>query len=201
MTSSALCGEPAVMQLPNTITLGRLVIAVASFVALELAGVNAVDAALVWLAFGLFILAAATDFLDGYLARLWHQVTPLGRVLDPLADKVLTCGAMILLLKFPAASAVQPDWLVVVVVAREFLVTAVRGAAEASGHPFPADRLGKAKMIVQCVSCAGLMTLVAGTRFWYGVTLVATWLAFALAVVSGINYCWKARMLLGTRPV
>ena len=111
---------------------------------------------------------------------------------------MLTCGAMILLLKFPEARKIMPDWVVVIVVAREFLVTAVRGAMEASGHPFPADKVGKLKMVLQCISCAGLMSVVAGARIWYEVTVVATWLALALALVSGVRYCWNARVLLAS---
>ena len=184
------------MQLPNAITLGRVVVGVASFVFLDLAAGKQVEAGHIWVAFWLFMVAACTDFLDGYLARRWKQVTPLGRVLDPFADKVLTCGAMIMLLEFDAARAILADWMVVIVVAREFLVTAVRGAMEAAGHAFPADRLGKWKMVLQCASSAGIMTVVAGARIWYETTIVATWLALALTVVSGIQYCWRARVLL-----
>lgn len=184
------------MQLPNAITLARVVVGLVSFVFLDLAGGAVVDTTRMWVAFWLFMLAACTDFLDGWLARRWKQVTPLGRVLDPFADKVLTCGAMILLLEFPAARAILPDWVVVIVVAREFLVTAVRGAMETAGHAFPADKLGKWKMVLQCASCAGLMTIVAGARIWYETTIVVTWLALLLTVVSGLQYCWRARVLL-----
>ncbi len=179
------------MNVPNAVTLARLVVAAAAFVAL--------DRGCAWASFYLFILAAATDYVDGWLARRWQQVTPLGRVLDPFADKVLTCGAMILLLEHQAAREILYGWVVVVIVAREFFVTAVRGVMEAAGHPFPADRLGKWKMVSQCIACAGLISLVAGTRFWWWVTVASTWLALALTVVSGAQYLWKARKVLLTR--
>lgn len=184
------------MQLPNAITLARVVVGLGSFAFLEFAGGAHVDTTRMWIAFWLFMVAACTDFLDGWLARRWKQVTPLGRVLDPFADKVLTCGAMIMLLEFDAARAILSDWMVMIIVSREFLVTAVRGAMEAAGHPFPADKLGKWKMIMQCASCAGIMTVVAGARIWYEAAIAATWLGFVLTVVSGFNYCWRARVML-----
>lgn len=184
------------MQLPNAITLARVVVGVVSFVFLQLAVGAVPDRVWTWCAFWTFMVAACTDFLDGWLARRWKQVTPLGRVLDPFADKVLTCGAMIFLLEFEAARAIMPHWLVVVTIAREFLVTAVRGAMEAQGHAFPADKLGKWKMVMQSASCAGLMTVVAGARIWYEVSIAATWLGLGLGVVSGVQYCWRARVLL-----
>ena len=193
------------MQLPNAITLSRLGVAVLSFVMLELAGRPeadsrlAIDAPLMWAAFGLFLVAAITDFVDGWLARRWKQVTPLGRVLDPFADKVLTCGAMILLLKFPEARKIMPDWVVVIVVAREFLVTAVRGVVEAAGRPFPADRLGKWKMVSQCWTAAALLTLDAGTDVFGWAAVAGLWISLVLTVVSGANYVWKARDVLFAR--
>jgi CDP-diacylglycerol--glycerol-3-phosphate 3-phosphatidyltransferase len=92
-------------------------------------------AALVWTAFVLFLIAAFTDFLDGYLARKWNLVTAFGRVADPFADKVLIAGS----LHHAAAVSgrdhdVLTTWYVVIVIAREFLVTAIRGVVEASGR-------------------------------------------------------------------
>ena len=201
------------MNLPNTITLSRLVITAGVFVCLEFASVAPrltpngdqvpqwygqlhPDATLVWIAFALFLIAAITDFLDGWLARRWNLVTAFGRVADPFADKVLIAGSLITLLPFEAAWAVLPTWYVVVVVAREFLVTAIRGVVEASGQPFPADRLGKWKMVAQCVFVACVMTLVAGSEFWTWLALPAFWISFGLTVLSGVNYVWKARGVL-----
>lgn len=186
------------MNLPNLITLARLVITVVCFLVLASIG-NSPAPEPAWWAFGLFVLAAITDFLDGWLARRWHQVTLLGRIADPFADKVLVCGTLIMLVEFPVTAALMPSWIVVVVVARELLVTTLRAAAEAAGHPFPADRLGKWKMIAQCVAAAALLTVLAGSEVFAGTAVIAVWVALGLTVVSGLNYATKAARLL--RPI
>lgn len=151
-----------------------------------------------WWAFWLFLLAAFTDFLDGYLARKFGQVTAFGRVADPFADKILVSGTFVLLLRFPEATEawLLSGWYVVVVLAREFLVTAVRGLAESSGMEFPADRLGKWKMVTQCWTCGALMTLVAGIRTYYECALAGIWVSLLLTVWSGVGYVYKARKVL-----
>ena len=201
------------MNLPNLITLSRLVITAGVFVCLELANVPGKlppgeqtletmaavfrpKQSLVWTAFALFLVAAITDFVDGWLARRWNIVTAFGRVADPFADKVLIAGSLITLLQVPAATTVLTTWFVVIVVAREFLVTAIRGVVEASGQPFPADKLGKWKMVSQCVFVACLMTFVAGATFWTWLAAPAFWISLVLTVVSGLNYVWKARTVL-----
>ena len=167
------------MNVPNAITLSRLLITAGTFVCLEsIADPAHPDSAIVWGALGLFLVAAFTDFIDGYLARKWNLVTAFGRVADPFADKVLT------------------TWYVVVVIAREFLVTAIRGLVESTGRPFPADRLGKWKMVAQCWTIGALLTLVAGSQLLHWAAVGGYWVSFALTVVSGINYVWKARDIL-----
>ena len=194
------------MNLPNLITLMRLVLTAGVFVFLELAPRHSVMAMgvigeeiepeCIWIAFVLFLIAAVTDFLDGYLARRWNLVTAFGRVADPFADKVLIAGSLITLLQFPAATTVLTTWYVVIVVAREFLVTAIRGVVEATGRPFPADRLGKWKMVSQCWTVAALITMVAGTGIWVWAAQWGFWISLGLTVVSGLNYVVKARDVL-----
>jgi CDP-diacylglycerol--glycerol-3-phosphate 3-phosphatidyltransferase len=187
------------MNVPNLITVSRLCVTALVFVCLEVIPDAAQPvAALVWTAFVLFLIAAFTDFLDGYLARKWGMVTAFGRVADPFADKVLACGSFVTLLQFPAVTAGRhlTTWYVVVVLAREFLVTAIRGVVEASGQPFPADRLGKWKMVTQCWTIGALMTMVAGTDIWVWAAVAGFWLSLLLTVVSGVNYVWKARAVL-----
>ena len=184
------------MNLPNLITCSRLLITAVCFVCLELTEPSAPNAALVWWAFGLFIFAAATDFVDGYVARRLGAVTTFGRVVDPFADKVLVCGILVILLKFPAAAAVMDTWFVVIILAREFLVTTIRGLAEAQGVPFPAERLGKYKMVAQCVTASALMTLVAGTERFHAVAVASLWITLALTVVSAVQYVYRARTFL-----
>jgi CDP-diacylglycerol--glycerol-3-phosphate 3-phosphatidyltransferase len=102
----------------------------------------------------------------------------------------------IVLLRFPRVLEVMPTWFVVVVVAREFLVTTLRGLAEGCGIPFPADRLGKWKMVAQCILAGALLTMVAGTDLFRPLAGVLLWVTLALTVVSGAAYTWKARGLL-----
>ena len=190
------------MNLPNTITLLRLVLTVGVFVCLEVAttvsglGLDSPDPTTVYIAFVFFLIAAFTDFLDGYLARKWNLVTAFGRVADPFADKVLIAGSLVTLLQFPAATSILTTWYVVVVIAREFLVTAIRGVVEASGKPFPADQLGKWKMVSQCWTVGALLTMVAGSETFVWAARWGFWVSLALTVVSGANYVWKARSIL-----
>ena len=184
------------MNVPNAITLSRLLVTAATVVCLELADRDRPGAGLVWIAFTLFMIAAVSDFVDGYLARKWQMVTAFGRVADPFVDKVLIAGSLVMLLKFQDAREVLTAWYVVVVIAREFLVTAVRGLVEASGRPFPADRLGKWKMVSQCWTAAALLSMVAGTQFWHWAAVLGYWVSLLLTVVSGANYVWKARDIL-----
>lgn len=184
------------MNIPNLITLSRLAVTAATFVCLEVVEPARPMPVVVWGAFALFLVAAVTDFVDGYLARKWNMVTAFGRVADPFADKVLITGTLIVLLKFPAVGSVLTTWYVVIVVAREFLITAVRGLVEASGRPFPADQLGKWKMVAQCVTAAALLTMVAGTRLFEVVAILGFWISLLLTVLSGANYVWKARQIL-----
>lgn len=140
--------------LPNTITVGRLLLAVVFFVVIS--GVTCAtgeDPSRAWLAVWIFIIAAVTDVLDGYLARRWKTVSPFGRILDPVVDKVLVIGGLVFLAAppFVDGSGVLP-WMVVVVIGRELLVTSVRAVIEAEGTAFGADWGGKVKMLVQCVA-------------------------------------------------
>lgn len=198
------------MNLPNTITLLRLLLTAGVFVCLELHAakwpggqpvryatfVPDWDGSLAWIAFVFFLIAAFTDFLDGYLARKWNLVTAFGRVADPFADKVLIAGTLVTLLQFTYATMVLTTWYVVVVIAREFLVTAIRGVVEASGKPFPADQLGKWKMVSQCWTVGALLTMVAGSETFVWAAQWGFWVSLVLTVVSGANYVWKARTIL-----
>jgi len=140
--------------LPNTITLGRLVLSVVFFVVISgVACTPGEDPSRAWWAVWIFIVAAVTDILDGYLARRWKSVSVLGRILDPVVDKVLVIGGLVFLAAPPlaGASGVLP-WMVIVVIGRELLVTSVRATIEAERTAFGADWGGKIKMLVQCVT-------------------------------------------------
>jgi len=187
------------MNIPNTITMIRLVMTVFVFVCLEVhAGMPAAErtTTLPWVAFTLFLVASITDFLDGYLARKWNMVTAFGRIADPFADKILIAGTMISLLQLPTEPLILTHWYVVIVIAREFLVTAIRGYVESTGQAFGADRLGKWKMVSQCWTVAALLSMVAGSTVFEWAAIWGFWVSLILTVVSGMNYCIKARELI-----
>lgn len=215
--------------LPNALTVLRLFLAAAFFVLLTpwTAGDRLLHQAvphtfatpnwtLLWAA-TLFILAAATDALDGFLARRWKVTSPFGRIMDPFADKVLVVGAFIILagpaFHFGAdirgrspedfqVSGVEP-WMVVVALARELLVTSIRGYTEARGIAFPAEWSGKAKMILQAVAVPLILITLALADARYGtpgrtIVLWLVWTTVAVTVVSGIPYVVRASRALRT---
>jgi CDP-diacylglycerol--glycerol-3-phosphate 3-phosphatidyltransferase len=137
----------AALNLPNQLTYMRIVLAIIMFVTIALEQYLASTV--------LFILAAGTDWLDGYFARKYGQITNLGRILDPFADKVIICGTFIFLAAVPQMGEVPwglRPWMVVVVVGRELLVTAIRSFIEEQGFDFSANLSGKVKMVLQCVA-------------------------------------------------
>ncbi len=163
-----LFGPPGAKgKLPNVLTAARLVFAVAFFAVLAIFDGSAA-AQTRWtlpVAMILFIVAAFTDFLDGYLARKWNAVSVFGRVMDPFADKILVLGAFVMLAgpnfmlnSGHLLSGVAP-WMVVVIIARELLITSLRGLCESQGVNFSATRAGKLKMIVQSVSVPLILLL------------------------------------------
>ncbi len=192
----------SVFNVPNQLTGLRLVLAVVLFMTM------ACQYYLVGMV--LFIVAASTDWLDGYYARRYGQVTTLGRILDPFADKVIICGTFIFLLAVPETHQVRLGlraWMVVVIVGRELLVTALRSFIEDQGSDFSAKMSGKLKMLVQCIAAgAGLFylhypnpLLTAPTWVW-AVFVVSLWAAVALTVYSGVVYVLAAMRLLRRFP-
>jgi CDP-diacylglycerol--glycerol-3-phosphate 3-phosphatidyltransferase len=148
----------------------------------------------------LFVLAASTDWIDGWWARKFHQVTKLGRILDPFVDKVIICGAMIALAG-AQGSPIAP-WMATLVVARELLVTSLRGMVEGQGGDFSAKQLGKWKMVLQC---AAVITVLMNLReapnipIWLSTaTQVSLWGAIFLTVASGVEYILL--VLRNTKP-
>jgi CDP-diacylglycerol--glycerol-3-phosphate 3-phosphatidyltransferase len=158
--------------------------------------------------FILFVIAASTDWLDGYFARKYGQVTNLGRILDPFADKVIICGTFIFLL----ADRMMLEtpwgiraWMVAVVVGRELLVTALRSFIEDRGGDFSANWPGKVKMVLQCIAAgAGIFYLryaggeAAAPPFIYWTFVLSLWAAIVLTVYSGLIYIGAAVRLLQT---
>ena len=132
----------------------------------------------------IFALASLTDWADGYLARRRKQITPLGQVIDPLADKLLTSAALISLVQLDLAQS----WMVAVIIGREFAVTTLRSLAYARGVPMPASPLGKIKMVAQVVAILALILAHGQAWPFYWVGQGALWVVVVTALVSGADY-------------
>jgi CDP-diacylglycerol--glycerol-3-phosphate 3-phosphatidyltransferase len=145
----------------------------------------------------IFVTASLTDWLDGRMARRWNQVTKLGTLLDPVADKLLVAAALISLVHIDMISA----WMAVVIIGRELAVTGLRGVALSMGAVVPASSLGKAKTVSQYVALT-LLILEKGVSqdlaLFHLVARSALWIALALTVVSGADYFY--RFFLHTNP-
>jgi len=136
-----------------------------------------------------FLIAASTDWIDGWWARRFQQITKLGRILDPFVDKIIISGAMIALCAIPN-SAIAP-WMATLVVGRELLVTSLRGLIEGKGGDFSAKQLGKWKMVAQCAAVVSVLIelQLATAPSWLHWTSVSfVWLAILLTVLSGLEY-------------
>ncbi|MBI4565482.1 MAG: CDP-diacylglycerol--glycerol-3-phosphate 3-phosphatidyltransferase [Planctomycetes bacterium] len=191
------------MTLANKITTARFFLTVVYFILLGVHG-RGVNPLMLDVAFALFLAAVIGDALDGYVARKYRQVTPFGRIADPFVDKILVCGSFIFFITLDPLERVIPAWMVVLIVAREFLVTGIRGVAEAQGIPFGASAWGKLKMVVQ--------SSVAGTALVYAAHLSAwdwtgsamhglMWIATAVTALSGVLYVADARKLFRSRGI
>jgi CDP-diacylglycerol--glycerol-3-phosphate 3-phosphatidyltransferase len=177
------------MNLPNALTVGRIflvpllvVVLLTKFEGRLIFGVRKelVGAAI-------FAIAALTDVLDGYLARRRKQITVLGQLMDPLADKLLITAALVSLVQMDLA----PAWMVAVILGREFAVTLLRSIAHARGMVIPASPLGKIKMIAEVV--AVLLLILGGEqlREFFIAGTVALWIALVSATISGVDYYRK----------
>jgi CDP-diacylglycerol---glycerol-3-phosphate 3-phosphatidyltransferase len=136
-----------------------------------------------------FLIAASTDWIDGWWARKFNQVTKLGRILDPFVDKIIICGAMIALVGV-ANSPLRP-WMATVVVGRELLVTSLRGMIEGQGGDFSAKWMGKWKMVLQCAAVVAVLLQLmyaAPSVYLVWTTLFMVYGAILLTILSGLEY-------------
>jgi len=163
-------------------------------------------------ALAVFIVAASTDWIDGYWARKYGQVTQLGRILDPFADKMIICGTFIYLAASPQLADGSPAsgvgaWMAVVILAREMAVTALRSFVETHGGDFSAKWAGKWKMVFQCLaacfSIGQLRYFDFATRSLVGVPgwtewglVVFLWIAIVLTIYSGAEYVMAAMRMI-----
>jgi len=205
LRAAVLSRRLAAVNLPNSITVSRLILTAVFVGAFTIGGPAGFGVAL-----GSFLTAAFSDFLDGYLARKLNLVTPLGKLLDPIADKVLVASAFVFLGAHPLPLC--PAWVGVVILAREFLVTGLRQIAVEQGRVIASDWSGKWKTIFQLAFCLTALTGLFLESIGAGHTLpgrltrppslllpVFLWLALALPAISGAQYAWSSRHLLRTR--
>lgn len=194
-----------VLNVPNMVTISRILLGVLLF---GLMSFGEYTGALVT-----FIIAASTDWVDGYWARKYGQVTQLGRILDPFADKMIICGAFIYLAAAPQLPDGTPAsgvaaWMATLILARELAVTALRSFIETNGGDFSAKWAGKWKMVFQCLA-AGFSI---GKLQWFDATTrafspdlpswvqsglwVTLWVALVLTIYSGLEYIWVSVKVL-----
>ena len=176
------------MNLPNKLTIAR-VIAVPFFIAAYY---------LNWYiaAFVIFVAASFTDMLDGKIARKNNLVTNFGKIMDPLADKVLVYSALCLMIPY-----FVPAWMLIIILAREFTVAGMRTVAASEGIVIAADMSGKIKTVFQMIAVS-LLLLVPACKFYLPLWYTAQaflWASLIMTVYSGIEYVWKNRQLFSLK--
>lgn len=175
------------MNTPNKLTLLRFIL-VFPFVVFMLGGFG--GAAGKWISLGIFCVASATDFLDGYLARKYNQITDFGKFMDPLADKLLVCSAIICLMD----KGRLPAWAVLVIIGREFIISGFRLVASDNGIVIAASYWGKVKTISQMA-----MTILLIADLGGGIAVIENLLivvSVALTVISLADYIWKNKSVI-----
>lgn len=177
-----------IFNVPNLLSMSRILsVPVFIILMLEPSPLRALSAGIV------FSLASATDWLDGHLARKWGQVTKIGKLLDPIADKILIMSALVILVEI--RSDVVHAWIAIVIIAREFAVTGLRAIASSDGIVIPAETVGKYKVGAQITAVLSLLLDYYWNREWLReLGSVALWIAMLLSVYSAIGYFrtyWK----------
>jgi CDP-diacylglycerol--glycerol-3-phosphate 3-phosphatidyltransferase len=181
--------KSAIFNIPNQITFSRLFLAIVFFVFLTYKYFN--------VALAIFFVAVVTDWLDGYLARKWELSTDLGRLVDPFVDKVIICGTFIIFVH--VANDIIAPWMVITIVAREFLVSSIRGFSESKGVKFASNIWGKTKMFIQSWTiCAMLIYYAHFENTSWAEYLVSAflWITIIVTVGSGLTYVYSAKKTL-----
>jgi CDP-diacylglycerol--glycerol-3-phosphate 3-phosphatidyltransferase len=185
------------MNLPNSLTLTRIFLVPLLVVVLltEFEGRQILGIPKEIVAAAIFAVASVTDWLDGYLARRRKQITPLGQVIDPLADKLLISGALISLVQLELAAA----WMVAIIIGREFAVTALRSIAYARGIVVSASPLGKIKMVAQVVAILALILGRNHLSVFFRIGQASMWVVVVAALVSAADYFRRFNQVLNPR--
>ena len=175
------------MNLPNKITVLR--ICMIPFFVAALLYENGADQTMRIIANVIFITASLTDLLDGKIARKYNLVTNFGKFMDPLADKLLVCSALICLIELNAL----PAWMVIIIISREFIISGFRLIASDNGVVIAASYWGKFKTTFQMVSVVLLILDIPALAF---VTTICVWIALLLTIVSLVDYIYKNHKIL-----
>lgn len=175
------------MNLPNKLTTLRVIMI--PFFVFFLLWQNGENRTFRMIALALFIIASLTDLLDGKIARKYNLVTNFGKFMDPLADKLLVCSALICLIELNAL----PAWMVIVIISREFIISGFRLIASDNGVVIAASYWGKFKTTFQMVSVVLLILDIQALAF---VTTICVWIALLLTIVSLVDYIYKNHKIL-----
>ena len=175
------------MNLPNKLTTLRVIMI--PFFVFFLLWQNGENRTFRMIALALFIIASLTDLLDGKIARKYNLVTNFGKFMDPLADKLLVCSALICLIELNAL----PAWMVIVIISREFIISGFRLIASDNGVVIAASYWGKFKTTFQIVSVVLLILDIQALAF---VTTICVWIALLLTIVSLVDYIYKNHKIL-----
>ena len=173
------------MNLPNKLTMFRVIL-IPFFVVFLLVDITPVDK---WIALAVFIIASLTDMLDGKIARKYNLVTNFGKFMDPLADKLLVCSALVCLVAVDRIAA----WMVIVIIAREFIISGFRLVASDNGVVIAASYWGKFKTTFQIIMICLMIADLAALQL---LTAIVTWVAVILTVVSLVDYLVKNKEVM-----
>ena len=173
------------MNLPNKLTMFRVIL-IPFFVVFLLVDITPVDK---WIALAVFIIASLTDMLDGKIARKYNLVTNFGKFMDPLADKLLVCSALVCLVAVDRI----PAWMVIVIIAREFIISGFRLVASDNGVVIAASYWGKFKTTFQIIMICLMIADLAALQL---LTAIVTWVAVILTIVSLVDYLVKNKEVM-----
>jgi len=170
------------MNLPNKLTIARVMV-VPIFIVLFLLNFHLI-------AFVVFILAALTDLVDGQIARKYNLVSNFGKIMDPLADKILVYSAFCLMVE----NGLIPGWMLIVILTREFIVAGMRTVAASEGLVVAAGMSGKIKTVLQMVAVPMLLLVpVISWQSWVTASMIVLWASLLMTVYSGIEYIYQNR--------
>lgn len=179
------------MNLPNKLTVLRMIM-IPLFLVFMLTPLA--DGAGKYVAFAMFVLASFTDFLDGYIARKEGLVTNFGKFMDPIADKMLVCSALICLVALNRPGK-WFAWIAIVIIARDFIINGIRLIASDNGKVIAASKWGKSKTVCQMIMIGILILDIPHVIFTY-LALIFIWASFLLTIISLVDYIVKNREVL-----